>query len=50
MLYWTKSHGRMDGKMKKKLFMTFVMGTCAFGLFVSGVNPLTELPYELVTR
>jgi hypothetical protein len=40
----------MDGKMKKKIFMTFVMGACAFGLFMGGAMPLTELPYEIVTR
>jgi len=36
--------------MKKKLFMAIVMGACAFGLVLGGVNPLTEMPYEIVTR
>jgi len=40
----------MDGKMKKKIFMTIMMGACVFGLVLGGVNPLTGIPYELVTR
>lgn len=36
--------------MKKKLFMTIMMGACVYGLFMGGAMPLTEIPYEIVTR
>lgn len=36
--------------MKKKIFMTLAMGVCAFGLVIGGVNPMTEIPFELVTK
>jgi hypothetical protein len=39
----------MDGKMKKRLFTALTMGAIAFGLVIGGVNPLTELPYELIS-